>query len=170
MGNLDSASIIREIRMQSGLSQAELAEKAGTSQPAVARYETGASHPSTATLQRIAAAAGFEIRVEIKKAHRRDLSGNRAKKLRENRGEIKKILNSIGACEPRIFGSVSRGTDNPQSDIDLLVDFDCTAGLLPIAEVNRKLSKLLREKVEVSPMEILKKDVLRSALKDAIPL
>lgn len=90
--------------------------------------------------------------------------------MRKSRGEIKSLLEQVGARNPRIFGSVARGDDNAQSDIDLLVDFDIEQGLLPIAQLNRKLSKLLGEKVEVSPVEILKKDVLRRALQDAVPL
>ena len=42
-----------------GLSQRKLAAKAGTSQPALARLETGNGLPSIRTLQRIAEAAGF---------------------------------------------------------------------------------------------------------------
>jgi transcriptional regulator with XRE-family HTH domain len=49
---------IREWRHAAGLSQRELARRASTSQPAIARYERGAATPSWETLQRLAAACG----------------------------------------------------------------------------------------------------------------
>lgn len=49
---------IREWRHAAGLSQRELARRASTSQPAIARYERGAATPSWQTLERLAAACG----------------------------------------------------------------------------------------------------------------
>ena len=60
--------------------------------------------------------------------------------------------------------------DSDASDIDLLVDFDILNGLIPILELNKKLSKLLGEKVEVSPSSVLKPSILESALSEAVPL
>jgi transcriptional regulator with XRE-family HTH domain len=57
--------LIREARHRAGLSQGELAARAGTSQPAIARLERGISSPNLATLQRLAKAAGFNLRVEL---------------------------------------------------------------------------------------------------------
>ena len=45
-------------RARAGLTQAELAERMGTSQSAIARLESGKGHPSVATLERLAAATG----------------------------------------------------------------------------------------------------------------
>lgn len=46
------------MRLGAGLSQRDLARRAGTSQPAIARYERGVATPSWETLQRLAAACG----------------------------------------------------------------------------------------------------------------
>jgi hypothetical protein len=46
METLNAAALVAKVRSQSGLTQADLAARAGTSQAAVARYETGASTPS----------------------------------------------------------------------------------------------------------------------------
>lgn len=56
-------TLIREARLAAGLSQRALARKAGTSQPAVARYESGAASPSWETLRRLTAACGKQIRI-----------------------------------------------------------------------------------------------------------
>jgi len=167
---LDSASIISEARKMAGLTQAELARRSGTSQAAVARYENRTSHPSTATLQRLTKAAGYEVRVSLVSVSSSDLSSARASKLREKRGEIKALLAKAGASNPRIFGSVARGEDSKSSDIDLLVDFDISGGLLPIVQLNKKLSKLVGERVEVSPTSALKPSILESALSESVPL
>jgi len=56
-------AILRELRLAAGLSQRALAHRAGTSQPAIARYERGAATPSWETLQRLAAACGRRLRL-----------------------------------------------------------------------------------------------------------
>ena len=170
MRTLDSAAIIDEVRRMAGLTQAQLARRSGTSQAAIARYESGDSNPSTATLQRITRAAGFEVQLNLVAVKASDLSSKRAAKLRKQRGKINSLLSEAGASNPRIFGSVARGEDNQSSDIDLLVDFDVKLGLLPIIELNQKLSELLGERVEVSPVQVLKHSVLESALSEAVPL
>jgi transcriptional regulator with XRE-family HTH domain len=57
--------LLRAARRRSGLTQRELARRAGTSQSVVARIEQGRTDPSTATLARLLAAAGFELRADL---------------------------------------------------------------------------------------------------------
>lgn len=56
-------TLARELRLGAGLSQRALARRAGTSQPAVARYERGVATPSWETLQRLAEACGQRLRI-----------------------------------------------------------------------------------------------------------
>lgn len=60
---VDVAGVLRRLREAAGWSQATLADRASTSQSAVARYETGAATPSLATLQRLVAALGHHLHV-----------------------------------------------------------------------------------------------------------
>jgi HTH-type transcriptional regulator/antitoxin HipB len=60
------AERVRDAREHVGLTQAELAARIGSTQPAVARLEAGGSIPSIATLRRIATALGFELVVELR--------------------------------------------------------------------------------------------------------
>ena len=60
-----SRHLIRLARRQAHLSQADLAMRAGTSQPAVSAYESGKRSPSVDTLCRLLAAAGFELRMQL---------------------------------------------------------------------------------------------------------
>lgn len=55
---------IRRLREVAGLTQQELADAAGTSQPTVAAYERGTKSPTLDTVRRLAASAGLEARVE----------------------------------------------------------------------------------------------------------
>ena len=57
--------LLREARRRAGLSQGDLARRAGTSQSAVARVERGHSSPTLATLERLVGAAGFDLRLEL---------------------------------------------------------------------------------------------------------
>lgn len=54
---------VRTLRILTGLTQAELASAAGTSQPTIAAYEAGRKSPSMATLRRLADAAGIGMNV-----------------------------------------------------------------------------------------------------------
>jgi len=44
--------------------------------------------------------------------------------LRKEREHIKEIAQKHGAGNIRVFGSISRGEEGPDSDIDFLVDFE----------------------------------------------
>lgn len=57
-------TLVRDMRLSAGLSQRALAQRAGTSQPAVVRYEKGGATPSWDTLQRLAAACGRRLKIE----------------------------------------------------------------------------------------------------------
>jgi hypothetical protein len=59
---------LRAARSDADLSQRALAERAGTSQPAIARYERGLATPSWATLQRLLAACGRRARLSVEVA------------------------------------------------------------------------------------------------------
>ena len=57
--------LILQARGAVGVSQAQLADRIGTSQPTVARWESGAQLPSVRSLLRVAAATGFQLRVGL---------------------------------------------------------------------------------------------------------
>ena len=58
-------ALIRDARHRAGFTQAELAARVGTSQPAIARYERARAMPDLPTLHRIVEACGFELRLEL---------------------------------------------------------------------------------------------------------
>lgn len=60
-----ASAILRECRRRSGLTQRELATRASTAQSVIARIERGLTQPSLETLERIVAAAGFSLQIEL---------------------------------------------------------------------------------------------------------
>lgn len=63
-----AADLIREARFRSGLSQREVARRAGTAQSVVARVESGVTSPTWETLSRLLAATGFSVVAELRAA------------------------------------------------------------------------------------------------------
>ena len=61
---------VLKARASAGLTQAEVAERIGTTQSAIARLESGAGMPSVATLQRYARALGCRVEIKFVKASR----------------------------------------------------------------------------------------------------
>jgi transcriptional regulator with XRE-family HTH domain len=61
---VDAAEILRTARRDAGLSQAELAARAGTSQATVSAYESGRKEPSLSTLSRLLDVTGTRLTVE----------------------------------------------------------------------------------------------------------
>jgi len=66
--------LVREARKRAGLTQAELAARAGTTQSAVARIESGGVSPSLEHLSKLVRAAGFDIDVRLVPYDDHDLS------------------------------------------------------------------------------------------------
>lgn len=60
-----AGALVLDARTRAGLTQAELAERAGTAQSAIAAYEAGARQPTVPTLYRVLAAAGFDLRARL---------------------------------------------------------------------------------------------------------
>ena len=58
---MEPGTIIKTVRRRQGLTQAELARRAGTSQPVVSAYEHGRRDPSYETLRRLVEAGGERL-------------------------------------------------------------------------------------------------------------
>jgi transcriptional regulator with XRE-family HTH domain len=59
--SMSPSVLIREARRKSGLTQAELAARAGVTQPVIARLERGGGNPTFETLERVLHAAGHRL-------------------------------------------------------------------------------------------------------------
>lgn len=92
-------------------------------------------------------------------------------KLRLNRERIRQATHRRGATNVRVLGSVACGQDRPDSDIDLVVDFDVRSrGLFALARLQDELALLLGERVEVVPLDALAPLVAENALAEVVSL
>ena len=93
-----------------------------------------------------------------------------AQLLVENRDGILQIAGKHGACNVRVFGSMSRGDTGPESDVDFLVD------VLPVHSpwfpggMLVELEQLLGRKVDVVEPEGLHWYLRDRVLEEAVPL
>jgi transcriptional regulator with XRE-family HTH domain len=63
-GVTDAAELLERVRVSSGLTQEELARRAGTSRPTLSAYEHGRKSPTVATFARLLSGAGWELAAE----------------------------------------------------------------------------------------------------------
>ena len=87
--------------------------------------------------------------------------------LTARREEVLRCLARHRATQPRVFGSVARGEDGPDSDIDLLVEFDPAASLFDAFALQDELEALLARPVEVATFDglhpLIREQVMREA-------
>lgn len=66
-----------------------------------------------------------------------------------HRGEVLAIAARYGLSDVRVFGSVSRGTDTTDSDVDLLVAVPPGVGLMTVSTFALEVEDLLGVRVDV---------------------
>lgn len=169
---VSTSSLIRSARMSVGLSQRSLAASAGTSQPAIARDESGRADPRADTLERILAACGHRLSLAPVPARTENIParGPMGRLLRRHHGAVLLAVERAGLRNPRLFGSVARGEDHHGSDIDILVDLRDDSDVLAIYELRKLLVPMLGDRVDVTCPEVLRKKVLARAIEEAVAL
>lgn len=126
--------VLREARRDAGISQAELARRARTSQSRVSSYEAGSVVPSTATRTRLLAALR-PLPSMVLDRHRR---------------HVVQLARSHRVGNVRVFGSIARGEDTLESDVDLLVTPGDRASLLDFAAFAQEVEDILGYPVDVT--------------------
>jgi len=154
------------------MSQAELATRAGVAQSVISAYEAGRRQPALSTLARLIEAAGYDLVVDIRRKPRRlsRLSGPVGRKVRRKRHELVAAAAAHDVTNLRVFGSVARGEDRPDSDLDLLADLPPGMGLLGLGRVQADLEAILGSRVDLVPAGDLKPGVSARAQRDLVAL
>ena len=88
----------------------------------------------------------------------------------KKKNEIVKLAAVHGATNVRIFGSTGRGEDNPNSDVDLLVEFDEDRSLFDLIRLREDLAQLLGRQVDVVTTDALNSRIRQDVLGEALPL
>lgn len=69
----EPAALIRSARLEAGLTQAELARRAGVTQPVVSRAEAPGANPRFGTLERLVRATGARLELSAPRERLRDV-------------------------------------------------------------------------------------------------
>jgi predicted nucleotidyltransferase len=85
--------------------------------------------------------------------------------LQAHRDRIRSVVESHGARNPRVFGSVVHGTDGETSDLDLLVDpIEGRTTLLSLVRIKRDIEAITGVLTPMSLHERFRQAVLTEAL------
>jgi uncharacterized protein len=171
-GDDTAGSLLRRARVGAGMSQAELAASAGVAQSVISAYEAGRRQPSLPTLAKLIDAAGCDLVMDIQHQppHLSKLSGPVGRQVRRKRRELVAAAAAHGVTNLRVFGSVARGEDRPDSDVDLLVDLPPDTGLLGLGRVQAELEAILSTKVDLVSASDLQPEVRARAERDLVAL
>ena len=84
--------------------------------------------------------------------------------------EHKKEIEGFGVRRLALFGSVARNEAGPESDIDVLVEFDDRPiGLFEFLDLKQYLEGVLNRPVDLVDEDGLKRQLREGILKEAIP-
>ena len=142
-------------------------------QSVISAYESDRREPGLAMLTKLIEAAGHELVMDVRPAAtlRRGLPDTPlGRRLRRRRRAVLEAAARGGASNVRVFGSVARGEETEQSDVDLLVDLDTEVGLVGLAGLAREIGVVLGVDVDVVPADSLKPAMRDQVLAEAIPL
>ena len=160
--DVTAGELLRRARSAAGLTQRELARRAGVTQSVIAAYETDMREPALSTLSALVEATGRTLDVEVGAPLAPAAPGTVGpigRQLRRRRAAVLALAAKHGMSNLRVFGSVARGEDGPESDLDLMVRLPEGAGLFAIARFAEELEALLQVRVDVVPEGSLKQRV-----------
>jgi len=86
------------------------------------------------------------------------------------RQQVLSVAHRHGAHNLRIFGSVARGLDRPDSDLDLLVDFKEGQSLLETIALRLELERLLGCRIDLAEPGQLHPRIQKQVIAEAVPL
>jgi uncharacterized protein len=90
--------------------------------------------------------------------------------LHTHRAAIRHIVASHRASNARVFGSVARGEDTEQSDLDILIDPGADTSLMDVAGIQVALERLLGVTVDVLTPRALPEKFRGMVLAEAVPV
>jgi len=91
-------------------------------------------------------------------------------KIRDNREAILRICHERGGRNVRLFGSVARGEQTPDSDLDLLVELEENRSLLDRIAIKHGIEDLLHTTVDVVSPKALHQLIRDEVLQEAVAL
>lgn len=169
---MESAVLLRSARHRAQLTQSQLADRAGVTQSVISAYEAGRRQPSLPTLTALIAATGYELDLQLRSTPRRldVLTGPIGQRVRRNRRRLLDLAAAHGIRHLAVFGSVARGEDRPDSDLDLAGDLPAGMGLVSLGQARDELEAVLGCAVDLVPFGDLKDGIRESVEAEMVPL
>ena len=149
-----------------------MAARAGVTQSVISAYEAGHRQPAIPALAALVDAAGYELVMGVRRQPQRlgRLSGPVGRRVRRHRHDLISAAAAHGIRNLQVFGSVARGEDRPDSDVDLLADFPAGLSLFGLGRVEAELEDILGSRVDLIPAGDLKPGVRARVERDLIAL
>lgn len=97
-------------------------------------------------------------------------TSERGSVLAKHRRDVTDLAARHGFRNVRVFGSVARGEDGPNSDIDLLVTLPDGASLLDIGALENEIAALLGQRIDLVPGTGRRPHSREEILAEAVPL
>lgn len=144
---------LRARRTRLGLTQRELAARSGVAQPVIAAAESGRRGIGPDGRARLDAA--LRVRPSTMLARHRDA--------------VRETVARHHGRDALVIGSVARGDDTPDSDVDLMITFDDGTDLVDVLDLTDELEQLLGTKVDVVSGRVAGA-VSAHARREAVPL
>lgn len=88
--------------------------------------------------------------------------------LQKKRKIILEIAKEHGALSICIFGSYARGEEQPQSDIDLIVEMDSGRSLLDVIAIKQEIEDAVHKKVDIVTRAALSPYLREEVLREAV--
>ncbi len=90
--------------------------------------------------------------------------------IRQRREEILRVAAAHGAGNVRVFGSVARGEEQPESDVDFLIDVTGETTPWFPGSLVADIEQLLRRPVQFVIQRSLSPLIRNAVLREAVPL
>lgn len=90
--------------------------------------------------------------------------------LKKHRNEVLEIIAAYSVTNPRVFGSVARGMDTEESDLDILVDKSERTTYFELFDLTHRIEMVLGANVEMFLFSELKPHVRDRVMREAVAL
>ena len=154
--------MLREHRLETGLSCREVARRAGVSVTTVTRIENGTMDPTVSMMERLLLVFGKRFAIKPDRTHK--VMPKTMIDVLSRRGAIADVCDRYGVAKLEVFGSVARGSSDSESDLDLLYVMKPKAQLgIKIERFNDELAEIFGMSVDLVP-----RNGLHPIIKDAV--
>lgn len=107
--------LLRQARLDKGMSQQQIAVELGTSQAYISELETGKDSLALTRVFDMIRLTGITVSIEFP-----ELSPTHEMNIVMNEAALARLCGEFGIAELAVFGSVALGTDSSDSDVDVL--------------------------------------------------